>query len=97
MRKHKEFGWEVAKLMKRSVEGRKKGGYDGTKRMDLKYKYKAMGMTLVKLLDHCKHHPQLVFFIFFLWDIIGFWMNEMKLRTIRVCNLCCFPHVFSGG
>lgn len=52
--------------MKRSVEGRKKGGYDGTKRMDLKYKYKAMGMTLVKLLDHCKHHPQLVFFIFFL-------------------------------
>lgn len=49
--------------MKRSVEGRKKkGGYVGRKRMILKYKYKAMEMTLVKVITHSKHHPQLVFF-----------------------------------
>jgi len=67
------FGSEVAKLMKRSVEGRKKGGYVGTKRMDLKYKYKAMGMTLVKLLNHSKHHPQLVFYLLLMRH---YWMNE---------------------
>jgi hypothetical protein len=54
-------GWKVDEE-KCKKEG-KKGGYGETKRIDLKYKYKAKVMTLVKILSHSKHHPQLGFFL----------------------------------
>jgi hypothetical protein len=61
MRKDIGVLFRSCKVDEEKCRRKKKGGYVGTKRMDLKYKYKAMGMTLVKLLNHSKHHPQLGF------------------------------------